>query len=94
MPHKGKKAEFFSITRDAGEPVLTQEQKNFVYRYYPEYAFPEDMVNILEWLGDVAYDEDPEDEANKAYAKRKEQQLALQNTALDARLEDLMAQQL
>ena len=54
MPHKGKKAEFFSFTRDANGPVITQEQKNFVFQYYPTHANPKDMPAILEWLEGVA----------------------------------------
>jgi hypothetical protein len=83
MPHRGKKSEFFSITRDANGTVLTQEQKNFVYLHFPTYADPEDMVAILEWLEGVAADQEfLEAEAKKAYAKpkheKKEQQLAQQ----------------
>jgi hypothetical protein len=55
MPHKGKKAEFFYFRRDEdGVPVLTQEQKNFIYLHYPTHADPEDMAITLLWLEEFA----------------------------------------
>lgn len=55
-----------------GLPVLSQEQKNFVFLHYPLYADPEDMASIMEWLEGVASEyEFLEAEAKKAYAKPK-----------------------
>ena len=43
--------EFFKIPRDAkGVPRLNKDQKDFVYLHYVQYADPEDMVTILDWL--------------------------------------------
>ena len=57
MWHKGKPSGFFVINRDAeGFPILNFEQKTFVWVHYVNYSDPEDMVSILEWLYDVAFD--------------------------------------
>jgi hypothetical protein len=51
LPTKGKPASFFEMQRDEfGSPLVSIDQKNFIYLHYVLYADPEDMIMILEWL--------------------------------------------
>ena len=72
LPHKGKPSEFFWINRDAEDnPILTIEQKTFVWLHYPLYPDPENMVELLYWLYDVAVYFEEEEAEKKAYGKPK-----------------------
>ena len=57
LPTKGNPSRFFKIEVDAqGNAQLNSEQKKFVYRHYVMYADPEDMVTILTWLYNQAFE--------------------------------------
>jgi hypothetical protein len=55
LPHKGKPAWFFLVEKDSdGIPQPTEDLQEFIFKYYPTYADPEDLVNLANFLKDYA----------------------------------------
>ena len=57
LPTKGNPSKFFKIEVDAqGNALLNSEQKKFVYLHYTLHSDPEDMVELIYWLYNQAFD--------------------------------------